>query len=90
MFTTAPNHYESNLEHDRTITASPALITTPDREHEPGVAVFTRRRVVAVISPESAKGLALELADAIDAHDRRTKVRRDTAVNAAFADLADR
>ena len=90
MFTTSPDRYGQNALHSQTITASPALITNTEGEHLPGVALFTRGKVAIVVTTDAAQRVALEIVDALEKHNREKPVKRDTATNDAFADLADR
>lgn len=90
MFTTRPDHWDRNVSASETITASPALITDAQGGYHHGIAVFTHGGVLTVVTTEAARRLALEIMDALEHHQRHTKVRRPTSTNQQFDQLADR
>lgn len=89
MFTTRPENAATNLRVSATIEAAPARMRTLEGDVLNAVAIFTGRRVTAVLTTEAARRLAFEIADALEVHTREKPVKRDTNTNAAFEQLAD-
>ena len=67
-FTTRPEFYTYNQRQASNLTATPATITRPSGEAEPGVVILMECRVLLAMNQEQAYNFANNIADALAAN----------------------
>lgn len=91
MFVSRAELWGRNQETSAHIRTCPAALKHPEGGEEIGVAVFSDKRLVTVLTDGGARRLALALVDTIEETARRqSEIKREPeTVNATFAELAD-